>query len=527
MRYHLTSERCVNVARKSRQLTGLLPRHENMNKAHGFNRSLLPTLLGSGAAVLIITAIAAAVAPDHAAASDLTVLHSFGYQPDGEYPEGRLVQGGDGTLYGTTYQGGVNGYGMAFSIAPDGSLTTLHSFSGADGQQLDTGMTFGSDGDLYGTTPQGSSCVDSNCTSFGGTVFKLTKAGALTTIDYFAGNGLPTGSAPGDLIRGGDGYFYGTTAYGGAAGTSGLGTVFKVGPNGKLTTLHSFTSAEPFYPMSGLTLGADGNFYGAAQSGPGNTNGAIFMITPAGVVTTVHSFDGADGAYPGGKLLLARDGNFYGTTGGGGTSGAGTIYRLTPSGTLTTLYAFNGDGEGPAAGLVQAADGNLYGVTSGGGASNGGTLFRVTLSGALTTLHLFTFADGLNPDVGPILGSNGSLYGTATEGGGGNGILPTGTVFQFDLAAPHPPVLSLTTVCFNELGECLPPWDSFVGGYAGLVWYSANVHDCQASGRWHGTKQTGGSIEFETLIPGSHTYTLTCTSASGPVTASTTITVGP
>ncbi len=492
----------------------------------GMNRRVRRISLCCCAAGLFFAAFAAAVAPAHAAASDFTVLHSFGYQPDGEYPEGRLVQGSDGTLYGTTYQGGANGYGMAFSITPGGGLTTLHSFTGADGQQLDSGMTFASDGNLYGTTPQGSICLNSNCTSFGGTVFKLTTSGVLTTIDYFAGNGLPHGSSPGDLTDGGDGYFYGTTAYGGAAGTSGLGTVFKVARNGSLITLHSFASAEPFYPMPGLTLGADGNFYGATQNGPGNPNGTIFMISPAGAVSTVHSFSGTDGTYPGGKLLLARDGNFYGTTGGGGASGAGTIYRLTPAGTLTTLYAFNGgDGDGPAPGLVQWLDGDLYGVTAGGGNLGGGTLFKITLAGELWTLHLFTFADGVNPEVGPILGRDGLLYGTAVQGGGGT--LPTGSAFEFDPAAPHLPVLSLTKVCFNELGECLPPWDSVVGGYAGLVWYSANVADCRASGHWHGSKPTGGSIEFETLIPGSHTYTLTCRTANGPVTSSTTINIGP
>lgn len=495
-----------------------------MNQARGPNRPAKRTIFFCGAAALIVAAMA--LAPRHAVASDLTVLHSFGYQPDGEYPEGRLVQGGDGALYGTTYGGGVDGYGMAFSIAPDGTFVTLHSFSGADGQQLDAGLTFGRDGNLYGTTPQGTFCINSRCTGFGGTVFKLTTAGARMTIHAFDGNGLPDGNSPGDLTDGRDGYFYGTTAYGGAAGVSGLGTVFRLARDGTLTTLHSFTSVEPYYPMPGLTRGADGNLYGATQYGPGNANGTIFMITRAGAVSTVHSFNGTDGTYPGGKLLLARDGNFYGTTGGGGASGAGTIYRLTPAGVLTTLYAFNGgDGNGPAPGLVETEDGNLYGVTGSGGNSDGGTLFKMTWAGRLTTLHLFTFADGMNPDVGPILGLDGSLYGTAVQGGGGNGILPTGTVFKFDPAAPHPPVLSLNKVCFNELNECIPPFDSVVGGYAGLVWYSANVADCRAGGHWRGAKPTGGSVEFRTLIPGIHTFTLTCSGATGPVTASATITV--
>jgi uncharacterized repeat protein (TIGR03803 family) len=458
-------------------------------------------------------------------ASDLTVLHSFGYQPDGEYPEGRLLQGSDGSVYGTTNAGGVNGYGMAFGIAPDGTFTTLHSFTGADGQQLVVGMTMGSDDKLYGTTPQGTTCVGSSCTGFGGSVFRLSTSGVFKTLYAFSGNGLPNGYSPGELTDGGDGYFFGTTSYGGAAGVSGLGTVFKIAPNGALTTLHSFTSTGPFYPMSGLTLGPDGNFYGATQNAPGNDNGAIFSVTPTGAVTTVHSFTGTDGSFPGGRLLLARNGNFYGTTGGGGAFGAGTVYMLTPSGTLTTLYSFNGgDGTGPAPGLVQTADGSFYGVTSGGG-SGGGTIFKMTPAGAVTTLHLFIFSDGMNPGAGPILGSDGRLYGTATQGGGGAGILPTGSVYEFDPAAPHDPVLSLTKVCYNEFDECLPPIDTAVGGFVGLVWYSANLSGCRATGAWLGAKPTGGNVKFEAKFPGAYTYTLTCNGANGPISASTTIRV--
>ena len=464
-----------------------------------------------------------------AAASDLTVLKSFGYQPDGEYPEGRMVQGSDGTLYGTTYAGGVNGYGMAFSVAADGTFADLHSFTGADGQQLDVGMTLGSGGVLYGTTPQGSYCVNSNCTSFGGTIFKLSAAKAFSSLQYFSGNGLPNGSAPGELTNGGDGFFYGTTGTGGAAGVNGLGTVFKISPSGKFQTLHSFSANEPYYPEPGLTLGTDGYFYGATGFGPQNVNGTIFRVTTTGAVSTVHSFTGSDGSHPNGRLLLASDGSFYGTTGGGGTYGYGTLFRLTPSGVLTTLYSFNGgDGSGPAAGLALGKDGTLYGVTGGGGDADGGTLFQYSPAGALTTLHLFVFADGLNPYAGPIMGQDELLYGTTTQGGeGGADNFPTGTVFSFDPAAPHPPVLSLTKVCYNELGICEPPFDSYPGQYAGLTWYSANVSNCVASGAWSGSRPTGGNVKFKTRVPGSHSYVLTCNSATGPLSVSATITVGP
>jgi uncharacterized repeat protein (TIGR03803 family) len=480
----------------------------------------------AGAIFLLGIAILWLCSSGLASGSDLTVITSFGYQPEGEYPEGRLVQGLDGTLYGTTNGGGVYGYGMAFSVTSDGTLATLHSFAGTDGQQLTVGLTLGDGGTLFGTTPQGSYCIKSSCTGFGGSVFRLSSAGTLATLHYFAGNGSVNGSTPGELTNGGDGYFYGTTSMGGAAGINGLGTVFKVAPTGKLVTLHSFTAKEPYYPESGLTKGADGDFYGATGYGPANKYGTIFKVTPTGALSTVHSFSGPDGSQPNGRLLLSSDGNFYGTTDGGGAYGAGTLFRLSATGELTTLYSFSGSS--PASGLAQGADGTLYGVTGGGGDANGGTLFGYTLAGTFTTLHVFEFAEGLNPSAGPILGQDGLLYGTTVQGGsGGVDHFPTGTVYSFDPAALHPPVLSLTKECFNELGTCLPPYDSFPGGYVGLSWFSANVSNCVASGAWKGAKPTDGNIKFQTFVPGQHTYVLNCASAAGPVSATATIVVGP
>jgi hypothetical protein len=45
----------------------------------------------------------------------------------------------------------------------------------------------------------------------------------------------------------------------------------------------------------------------------GNSFGTVFRMTPGGKVTTLHSFGGgADGALPSGGLVRATDGNFYG-----------------------------------------------------------------------------------------------------------------------------------------------------------------------------------------------------------------------
>ena len=56
-------------------------------------------------------------------AQTFTTLYLFG---GGGNPEGALVEGGDGNLYGTTYGYTGRGNGMIFKITPSGSFTELH-----------------------------------------------------------------------------------------------------------------------------------------------------------------------------------------------------------------------------------------------------------------------------------------------------------------------------------------------------------------------------------------------------------------
>src|ERR1039458_10253260 len=119
------------------------------------------------------------------------------------------------------------------------TFTTLVKFNGTNGADLRAGLVQATDGSFYGTTMTGgtSAC---GC----GTIFKVTRAGVLTTLHTFTG---PDGSGPdGALIQATNGSFYGTTAYGGASygGALGYGTVFKITPAGALTTLHSFDSTD-------------------------------------------------------------------------------------------------------------------------------------------------------------------------------------------------------------------------------------------------------------------------------------------
>jgi uncharacterized repeat protein (TIGR03803 family) len=373
----------------------------------------------------------------------LRTLYTFpdanGTAPDGGNPSD-LILGRDGNLFGTTQLGGSFGKGTVFTLSTSGVLRSLYSFTGGKDGGFPTGLEEVSEGNFYGTTGGGGAYT--NQYIYGaGTVFKTSTNGNLTTLYSFTGG--TDGAAPGHLVLGGDGSFYGTTQTGGAYtnqyGQSG-GTVFRVSNNGMLDTLYSFMgNNDGAGPYPGLVQGSNGIFYGTTQNGGANGgNGTVFQIGPGGAFTSLYSFTcGGDGANPRAGLVQGADGNFYGTTEGGGTNseGNGTVFQISANGALTTLYSFTGgdDGASPWAGLVQASDGDFYGTTPFGGASNSGTVFRISTNGMLTSLYSFSGSnDGANPQVGLALSSDGDFYGTTFSGGITNFNYPygNGTVFK-------------------------------------------------------------------------------------------------
>ncbi len=178
-----------------------------------------------------------------------------------------LVQGIDGELYGTTQFGGATNNGTVFKINSGGTLRTLWSFckvSGCpDGDRPVTGLTVVPGGDLYGTTYGGGA-------HGGGTIFKITPAGALTTVHSFCGSfGCADGLNPeASLFLAADGNLYGTTLLGGTGGCGGChggGTAFRISLSGSFAKIHDFctgTCTDYGNPSNALMQASDGNFYG-------------------------------------------------------------------------------------------------------------------------------------------------------------------------------------------------------------------------------------------------------------------------
>lgn len=200
-----------------------------------------------------------------------TVLHAFAKTgTDGQTPYAGLIQGSDGNLYGTTYFGGSNGFGTVFKVTLAGTETVLYSFgAGNDGQHPYAGVIQGSDGNLYGTTYQGG-------TSGLGTVYKITPGGTETVLHSFVGGNSDGASPEAGVIQGTDGNLYGNTLQGGAAG---LGTVFKFTPGGVETILHVFAgSSDGANPSANLVQGTDGNLYGSTGAGGVGGYGTFFKV---------------------------------------------------------------------------------------------------------------------------------------------------------------------------------------------------------------------------------------------------------
>jgi uncharacterized repeat protein (TIGR03803 family) len=215
-----------------------------------------------------------------------------------------------GVLYGTT-SAGSDGYGAVYQLAPPvvagGTWTAanIHSFGPIpDGGGPEASLTVGQDAVFYGTTLCGGSaqplCAIPGASGGCDTVFQLTPPTApggpwTETVLYSFMRQNGDGAFPfGPVVLAPNGILYGTSGYGGNAGSC--------------------------------------NFYFATGCG------TVFQLTPpaapggAWTETMLHNFSGenGDGAAPIGALALDSNGVLYGTTFFGGSADLGTVFAITP-----------------------------------------------------------------------------------------------------------------------------------------------------------------------------------------------------
>ncbi len=239
------------------------------------------------------------------------------------------------------------------------------------------------------------------------------------------------------LLMDNAGNLYGTTYGGGAIG---VGTIFKISPDGTRTILHSFSGSlvDGATPVGSLTMDGAGNIYGATSGGGPTDLGSVFKLSVDGTHTVLHRFEGGptDGSYPSGGLTIDSAGNLYGTTAEGGAGGNGTVFKVSPMGTTSVLHSFFGrgiDGRIPRGGLTMDAAGNLYGTTVGGGTGiydfDFGTVFKVAADGAASVVYTFLGTDGGGPYARVTIDSSGNLYGTTTSAGSAT-VLSSGVAFK-------------------------------------------------------------------------------------------------
>jgi uncharacterized repeat protein (TIGR03803 family) len=368
----------------------------------------------------------------------------------GELPMGQLIEGNDGKLYGT--MSGPNGSGgTVFQVNKDGTgFVALWRFGSAptDGSNSWAGVVEGSDGSFYGTTFWGGS-------NDLGTVFRLSSTGnggyTNKILKSFTGiNGDGANPACKLIFGTDDGFLYGTTVNG---GTNNIGTIFKLLPTGgSFTNLRSLAtiSADGAHPYAGLVHGTNGMLFGTCSNGGLNGAGVVFRINTNGSgYTNIRVFGGAgDGTNAVAGLVCDTNNVLYGVTYRGGVSNVGTIFKVNGDGSgyakLTNFTGTSGNvlGSQPKGSLIIANDGLLYGTTEFGGANSNGVALRLNRNGSGYTVLWHFGAPGLNPpdgkdpQAGLVQGSDGGFYGSTfgTVANFGNGF---GTIFSFGTTPPN------------------------------------------------------------------------------------------
>lgn len=237
---------------------------------------------------------------------------------DGASPVGVLVAAADGFFYGATSVGGVNGRGTIYRLQFDGTgFQSLYAFAATtvSGTNLPTnaggstpfaGLVDGQDGLLYGTAGQGGA-------NGSGTLFAIAPDGSVFTVlhEFDATNGTQPSGA---LTLGRDGRLYGTTFSGGtnsSGSATNAGTIFAMARDGTgFSRLHAFEQGEGTNPIGALLQLSDSVFVGVTQNGARCSQGTLYRLSLGGDKISGNTScgqrkdDGGGAISPGFLLLL-------------------------------------------------------------------------------------------------------------------------------------------------------------------------------------------------------------------------------
>jgi len=391
---------------------------------------------------VLVSVLVAALVATSAAAQTFQVIHNFSGGGDGANPQTGFSIDAAGNLYGTTFDGGA-GFGTVFKLKRSGEswvLTPLYTFRGGNDGAFPKGrVIIASDGTLYGTTVDGggNGCATLGC----GTVYRLQPTASRpssalspwTETVIYRFTGTNDGANPsGELTFDSAGNLYGTAESG---GQNGAGVVYKLTRSGGGWTQSVIytvqNNGDGSNPRNGVVLDSAGNLYGVFLGGGMYGFGAVYELSPSGAGWTeqnLYNFGPQDAQDPWGGVILDATGNVYGST-STSAMGGGYAFELTPAGGSWNYSLLPNLGfYGPEDKLFLDAAGNLFGTSFGGGETESGSVFELTPSNGgwtYTSLHDFCLSrpcsDGQNPISNIVFDRNGNLYGTTLQGGSGSG----------------------------------------------------------------------------------------------------------
>ena len=371
-------------------------------------------------------------------------------------PNGGLIADGNGALYGTESDGGAHGDGVLYKVAPSSSgysLSYLYAFTGgrSGGKSPLSGPLIAANGTLYGTTADGGAVRCPSRTPCG-LVYALTPSsgGYAFSVLYRFKGGTDGATPAASLIADASGTLYGTTQLGGgnAACPNGCGTVFALSLSSKgwmERVLYTFQGGtDGAFPTQALLIDRHGDLFGTTATGGTQGLGVAFELTRSSsgyTESVLHAFAGPpDGSQPSSALVEDRAGNLFGTTlfGGAGSctlggnpSGCGAVFELSGSGgsvSETVIYSFQGPPDGFYPYGLTVSGEKLYGTTYRGGVlmpcdfPGCGTAYELppAQSGVYAETQLYDFgktAAAAGPAGGLVMNRSAhSLIGVATAG---------------------------------------------------------------------------------------------------------------